>query len=204
MNTLNRISGVSTFSAALLLAVGAMAQSGGTTAPRPPAPAVKPSAPQAPPASTPLDRFKAMAGDWQADTDGDGAPDMNVNYRVISGGSAVVETVFAGQPHEMITVFTMDRGDIVCTHYCALGNQPHLKAKSVTPNSIAFEFVNGGNMSSRDEAHMDAVTFTWIDADHVTSQWNGYEKGKSEEHVKFTMTRAGKTAPAPSAPAGTR
>jgi|GEM_PF-545681 len=146
------------------------------------------------PASTPLDRFKAMVGDWNADLDGDGTSDAVVTYRLIANKSTVVETMFAGSDHEMITVFTMDGPDLVLTHYCALGNQPHLKATSIKPEAIAFEFVKGGNMKSRDEAHMDAVTFVFEGPDRVTSKWSGYENGKSEEHVSFVMTRAPKTA----------
>jgi len=167
---------------------------GGAGANTPAAPKVDDAhAPPKVPAS-PLDRFKAMAGDWNADLDADGQTDTVVNYRVIANKSAVVETMFPGTDHEMITVYTMNGKDLVLTHYCALGNQPHLKATAITPERISFEFVSGGNMASRDDMHMDAVVFDFVGPDKVISKWNGFEKGKSEDHAAFVMTRAPKPA----------
>ncbi len=124
-----------------------------------------------------------------------------VNYRVIANGSTVVETDFAGTDHEMFTVYTLDRGALVLTHYCAMGNQPRLKAVKDTGNSVSFEFVDGGNLASRDEKHMDSVTFEFLGPDHVVTQWRGYEKGVSSDHARFDMRRTAPATPVNSTPA---
>src|SRR5215468_2556065 len=80
-----------------------------------------------------LERMKKLAGTWVA-ADKDGKPTDKVVsvVKLTAGGSVVHETLFPGQPHEMISVYTVDGSDLVMTHYCMLGNQPRLKAD---PNS---------------------------------------------------------------------
>ena len=88
----------------------------------------RPPAPRAPAA---LERFKALAGEWVAAEDGEMTKkgDLVARYAVTAGGSAVVETVFPGSPHEMVTVYHADGPDLVLTHYCVEGNQPRMRAR---------------------------------------------------------------------------
>ena len=64
----------------------------------------------APAASPALESFKALAGEWVAAEDNPLVKkgDLVARYEVTAGGSAVVETIFPGRPHEMRTVYTAD------------------------------------------------------------------------------------------------
>ena len=132
-------------------------------------------------------RIKALAGDWSL-AGGDGS--VAVTYRVTAAGSAVVETLFPGTPHEMMTVYTVDKGDLVLTHYCAEGNQPHMKATSgAGADTIAFAYAGGGNMKSDHDGHMHEATFSFVDADHVKSTWQYYKDGKPGERKVIDIVR---------------
>lgn len=134
-----------------------------------------------------FDNLKALAGDWTT-SGGDGT--VTATYRVTAGGSAVVETLFPGTPHEMVTVYTVDKGDLVLTHYCAEGNQPHMKAvKSGDANAIDFKFDGGGNIKSPKDGHMHEATFAFKDADHVSSTWVYFKDGKAGENKEFVLVR---------------
>jgi len=134
-----------------------------------------------------FDNLKALKGDW-AKSGGDGS--VAVTYRVTAGGSAVVETLFPGAPYEMVTVYTIDKGELVLTHYCAEGNQPHMKAvKSGDANGVSFKFDGGGNIKSPKDGHMHEATFVFIDADHVKSTWLYYKDGKAGETKEFSLVR---------------
>src|SRR6184192_1200881 len=76
------------------------------------APAGAPAVP-AKPTSAALERFKTLAGDWVAAEDGDMVKkgDLVARYAVTASGSAVVETVFPGSEHEMVTVYHADGPD---------------------------------------------------------------------------------------------
>ena len=134
-----------------------------------------------------FDNLKALAGDWTK-SDGDGS--VEASYRVTAGGTAVVETLFAGTPHEMVTVFTVDKGDLVLTHYCAEGNQPHMKAaKGGDASAIDFKFDGGGNIKSPNDGHMHEASFAFKDANHLTSRWQFYRDGKPGEKAEFNLVR---------------
>jgi hypothetical protein len=134
-----------------------------------------------------FDHLKALAGDWTK-AGGDGS--VAASYRVTAAGTTVVETLFPGSPHEMVTIYTMDRGNLVLTHYCSEGNQPHMKAVSGgDASSIAFKFDGGGNIKSPKDGHMHEATFVFKDADHVTSTWRFYKDGKPGEKAEFDLVR---------------
>src|SRR5436190_1889073 len=68
-----------------------------------------------------LDRFKQLEGEWNSKGMHDGKEhEMRVIYKVTAGGSAVVETVDPGTPHEMVTVIHADGDALALTHYCML------------------------------------------------------------------------------------
>ncbi len=138
-----------------------------------------------------LEPLRKLAGSWDVDFDGDGKPDGSVKYRVISNGTAVVEEEMPGTDHEMITVFTTDGKNVLATHYCSMGNQPRMRAEGgMKDGTMHFEFVDGGNISDRNQSHMDSLVLTFIDDAHVTAKWSVYADGKASEHVAFDMKRA--------------
>ena len=132
-----------------------------------------------------LEPFKALAGSWEAV--GGSAVGSRNSYRVTAGGSAVLETVFEGSDHEMVTLYHEDRGDLVLTHYCAAGNQPTMRAlRDGDPKRIRFACVGGRNMKESD-GHMHRAEWTFIDADHVRSEWTFVRDGKPEADAPFVM-----------------
>jgi hypothetical protein len=137
-----------------------------------------------------LEQFKQLAGDWVGKSSGlgEGGQEVRANYKVTSGGSAVVETLFPGSEHEMVTVIHRDGDNLVLTHYCMLGNQPHMKAKD-DANKIAFKFTGASNMKSDNDMHMHEATFTFIDKDTYKAEWTHYKDGKAAGTVVFEMKR---------------
>lgn len=126
-----------------------------------------------------FEQLKTLVGTWKGKAGEGGAP-TTFTYRLTGGGSALVETLFLDTPHEMVTVYTVDGDDLVLTHYCAMGNQPHMKAQPGGPaNQIRFEFVRGGNMKSEKDGHMHTGVMTFIDADHIKAEWTSYADGKA-------------------------
>lgn len=143
------------------------------------APAAKPAA-----AHPIFEQLKKMVGTWVA-VDENGKPtDQVVSVvKLTAGGSAVHETLFPGEPMEMISIYTQDKGDVVMTHYCAVGNQPRMKAHpGKKPNQIRWVFAGGSNLDPSKDMHMHGATVTILDADHIIVQGEGWENGKPSEN----------------------
>lgn len=138
-----------------------------------------------------LEQFKQLAGEWVGKGDHDGMKmDSHITYKITSGGSAVVETIDPGGAHEMITVIHQDGDKLGLTHYCAIGNQPHMTA---TPkpgeNKVAFEFASASNLRSPNDMYMHNVTYTFVDKDTLKSEWVNYNNGKPAGKAVFEMKR---------------
>jgi hypothetical protein len=133
-----------------------------------------------------LERLKKLAGTWVAVGD-DGKPtDQVVSViKVTAAGSAVHETLFPAQPQEMVSVYYCDGDDLMLTHYCALGNQPRMKADPKSPpNQICFKFAGGSNLDPAKDMHMHEGTLTFIDDDHIEFCgvcWAGGKPAKGHE-----------------------
>jgi hypothetical protein len=139
-----------------------------------------------------LERFKQLAGDWVGkETQGhEPGAEVHMNYKVTSAGSAIVETMFPGMPHEMVTVIHKDGDGLILTHYCAMGNQPHMRAPTTSEgNSVAFKFTGASNMKSDKDPHMHDATFTFIDNDTLKEEWTSYNDGKPAGKVVFELKR---------------
>jgi hypothetical protein len=139
-----------------------------------------PAGPQVPA----LERLKALAGDW---VDADAKPGAKdgpvVTYRVTGAGSAVVETLFAGTPHEMVSVFHRDGTDLVMTHYCSAGNQPRMRTKGMTGNVLAMDYDGGTNLDPSRDSHIHSFRLEFVSPDEIREDWVGWDKGKPAEPV---------------------
>jgi hypothetical protein len=138
-----------------------------------------------------LEKFKQLAGEWVGkETSGKEVQEVRVIYKVTSAGSAVVETLLPGGEHEMVTVIHADGDDLALTHYCALGNQPHMKTKGKTDgDKIAFQFASASNLKSEKDMHMHDVTYTFVDPDTLKTEWTHYNEGKPAGTVTFEFKR---------------
>lgn len=130
--------------------------------------------------------FRALAGDWVMSEQG---RTMTINYRVTGSGTAVVETLFPGTPHEMTTVYTQEGGDLLLTHYCDSGNQPRMRAKTPGGKVVDFAFDGGANFDPAKDPHMHEVKFTFIGPDAIQAEWTSWADGKPSGTKVFHLTR---------------
>ena len=139
-----------------------------------------------------FEKIKALNGDWEvarAPTDHEHGPmSGTVSYKVTAGGSAVLETLFGGSEHEMVTLYYIDGDTLSLTHYCMLGNRPHMRAEPRSePNQLTFKCFGDDKIEADD--HMHQVTFTFVDPDHLKTEWVLFKGGKAAGDHAFELTR---------------
>jgi hypothetical protein len=140
-----------------------------------------------------FEQFKQLAGEWVGKMSHEGGKEgeeIHVKYKTVSGGSAVVETIAPDTEHEMVTVITPDGDDLTLTHYCMLGNQPHMKADGKgDAGKVAFKFTSAGNLKSDKDMHMHDATFTFVDKDTLKTEWTLYRDGKAAGTAVIELKR---------------
>ena len=141
-----------------------------------------------------FERFKALAGDWEGKSTKGWTE--RIRFQVLAQGSAVLETSFEAHPGEtMATLFSLDGPSLELRHYCVARNQPHLRASSIADGGrrVTFEFVDGGNLPSRERGHMDKLIVIFEDPDHVTWQWTWYQEGRERWLEEIRLERRGQS-----------
>lgn len=136
-----------------------------------------------------LAEIAKLAGTW-VEVGEDGQPTDTVvsNYRVTAGGSAVIETLFPGTEHEMISLYHMDGGDLLLTHYCVLGNAPTYRAERVE-GGLIWRCQGARNLAQHGDAHMHEGRTEFVGKNRMRGQWLQTEGGEVTYTAAFDLVR---------------
>jgi len=144
-----------------------------------------------PPKTSPgFEIMKSLEGTWSGIEikDGQKTP-VKVQYRLTSGGTAVEEIFSPGTPKEMVSLYTVDGGKLLMTHYCTLGNQPRMKLSESKPGKIKLTMVDATGMESPREPHMGGLALTLKGKNKLIHEWIFVDpEGKKKTSV-FNFTR---------------
>jgi hypothetical protein len=132
--------------------------------------------------------IQTLSGEWDGTM-----PEENERAHIVfhmsSGATAFIQTIDPGGKHEMLTIFTLDKGDVLGTHFC-MGNQPRFRAVAGNdPNILTFELKDWTGIDS--PGHMQGLVLTLVDADHHYEDWTYIIDGKALTQ-RFDMHRAKK------------
>jgi hypothetical protein len=132
-----------------------------------------------------FEQMKKLIGTWEGTTKmGDQEQKVIATYELTSGGSAILEKLFAGTPQEMVSVYHADGNTVAMTHFC-VGNQPKMTLKNATPTGWNFEMT--GKMMK--EMHMHALNIQWKSDTSITQEWTSWKDGKKQDPHTFTLTK---------------
>ncbi len=137
-----------------------------------------------------FERIKGLAGTWEGTSSmKEKSEKVSVTYLVTSGGSAVIETLFPGTPHEMVSVYDDEDGKLSMTHYCMLKNHPNMKLKSADESTINLDFAGDSAFDPAKEPHMHSLSIIFKDKNKMVQSWTMYENGKAKETATFSFSR---------------
>src|SRR5215510_15811332 len=80
---------------------------------------------KAAPTNPQFETLKKLVGTWTGKGMTEESGPSTFTYKLVAGGSVLMETMMPGTDYEMVTMYHVDGSDVVLTHYCMLGNQPH-------------------------------------------------------------------------------
>lgn len=129
------------------------------------------------------EQLKSLAGEWEAELPGFGK--INSSVRLVSNGMAIEEIIGTPKDSEL-SVYTLNDGKILLTHYCAMtpdGHQVRLQTLKLgsAPEQLDFRFAGATNLHSKAAAHMRRVIMTISDRDHYSEKWTKTENAKETE-----------------------
>lgn len=135
-------------------------------------------------------RLKTLAGEWEATTS---SGKVHLSYELVSGDTALLERESSETMPSMVTVYYVDGGRLLLTHYCMLGNQPRMEVNAFNAGTgeLDFQFLDATNLASPGAGHMHNAKLRIVDNSHLVSEWQFYENGqpKFSETAKYTRVR---------------
>ena len=135
-----------------------------------------------------FEKMKSLVGEWYMAESGESDGPV-VIYHMSANNTALVERLFPGNSHEMVTMYFIDRSRLALTHFCALGNQPTMIAKPGNEDKIQFDFLSATNLDSPLGEHMHDVTFVFHDENRVDATWSNWKDGKETGTHLFPFER---------------
>jgi hypothetical protein len=107
-----------------------------------------------------------------------------------AGGSAIMEMLFEGTPHEMVTIYyDVARHKLGLTHYCMLPNRPKMIVQSVKMNEVTFSLIPNSGINAAKDDRMHSLTIDFEGDDTIVQHWTRFNHGKKKEVVELTFNR---------------
>lgn len=123
------------------------------------------------------EKMKSLVGTWQGH---EGDAPVSVTYTLVSNGTSLMESLNAEHDTNMVTMYAPDGETILATHYCAMGNQPRMRATpSGDGRTLDFQFVDVTNARGA-QPEMRRLVVTFQDADHFQQAWTARIDGKDQ------------------------
>ncbi len=113
-----------------------------------------------PPAGTDMsgswERLKqGLTGTWSTTPEQGRA--LEISYRVVSHGTALLETFGAAAADQTLSVYHPDGRSLMLTHYCAQGNQVRLRATEASADRITFRYIDATNVDAKQSVMHELV-----------------------------------------------
>jgi hypothetical protein len=137
------------------------------------------------PATRAFERMKALEGVWEGKM-GDGHL-VSETFQPVSDGASLMSQLTMDEP--MVSMFYMDGGQLMMTHFCPSKNQPRMRA-TISPdgNTITFNFVDATNLATPETGHMYRAVYILGRKDRLAEQWTWRQNGK-ETTMQFELHR---------------
>tara|TARA_B100000674_G_C37863338_1_gene925907 strand:+ start:446 stop:988 length:543 start_codon:yes stop_codon:yes gene_type:complete len=99
--------------------------------------------------------------------------DVSYEFKLISGGSTIVETVVEDGV-EMMTTYTDEAGELIIKHYCALGTEPVLRVVQASDKVVELAFDDSRSSLMRN-THDFVTSMKWTIGDDADSMIYEYD-----------------------------
>jgi hypothetical protein len=162
--------------------------------PKAEAPAIEPVPQDGTHSEAVMQLLASLEGEWRLEQEDGSLSEAFSAFKVSSAGSVVREIMAVGEPQEMTNLYHMDGDTVVCTHYCAAGNQPRMIADGIEQTdrgkSLEFKVDSVSNFTKGQDHYMGGLKLVFIDDDTVEQVWTTFNaEGEVAGQMTFVMKR---------------
>lgn len=137
-----------------------------------------------------FEQMKSLVGQWRREN----APEskLGIEFKLLANDSVLVETwSSAGEPYSL-TIYHLDKDDLVATHYCPQGNQPRLKlVKGQAGAVLRFKFWDATNLPDISKSHQTALSFELTEGASLLRRGETYTEAGVGDASELLLKKVG-------------
>ena len=136
-----------------------------------------------------FEQMASLVGEWKA-VQGD--TEIELIYKLVADGTALMEEFRPANQPAMITMFSVDGDRLLATHYCSAGNQPQMATAAITEapeKSLAFSLVRVTGLTTPQDWHNTGLVMILEEKERLRQEWTYEHRGKSGSSI-FEFKRA--------------
>jgi hypothetical protein len=122
-----------------------------------------------------FERLRKLTGEWQMSGQGG----RGVTTYTLSADRTTLTQDEAGQ----LTVFRLDGDDLTLVHYCARGNQPHMRLRTLDDRKVTFAMYHITNLSHPDAYHTTGMELVFLGENRVDLIYRGLSNGRESSQI---------------------
>jgi len=136
-----------------------------------------------------FNKMKTLVGVWQKE--GGNNPNFSISFELTANNSVLVETwLHKGKSHSL-TVYHLNSGNLMATHYCPQGNQPRLElTKNSTIRNLSFDFLDATNLDSLADPHQHSLGFEFLNENHKVRRKESYLSKSGEDMSELILVKS--------------
>jgi hypothetical protein len=98
-----------------------------------------------------FETISALEGDWQVKE----SASLKIVFEPTAGGSVIIEKWMRGERTHSLTLYHLDGGKLLATHYCPQGNQPRMAGTLSNDGTIRFAFQDATDLDPTESYQHD-------------------------------------------------
>lgn len=139
-------------------------------------------------ASAVFEKMKTLSGTWKVK--GKENSKFSIQFELTANNSVLVETWLRGEKKHSYTMYHLDNGKLLATHYCPQGNQPRLRlSDDSTKQTMAFNFYDATNLKSQKHSHQHSLGFEFSGVNDQITRKESYLSEKGENFSSLALVR---------------
>ena len=131
--------------------------------------------------------LKSLVGEWVIQ---DSERDFRITFETVANETVLVETWYSGEVRRSLTVYHLDVGRLLATHYCPQGNQPRLVWDGGDSlERISFEFLDATNLPDPQHSHQHSLSFDFEGSVETMIRGESYLEAGQEQSDSLSLVR---------------
>jgi len=133
-------------------------------------------------------QMKSLVGVWHKKNAANS--NFSISFELTANDTVLIETWLNKGKKHSLTLYHLNNGELMATHYCPQGNQPRMQLTDSSTNSdLSFAFLDATNLKSVDNSHQHSLGFQFLNDNNSILRKEVYLSKSGKELSELMLVR---------------